>query len=79
MRELRSIEGVRNTYPIVVSGASVKFENGKLAPVLIIGSESPVFVAGPKPETINEGSFFPLMMMKLCQPSFTTNPFLITP
>jgi putative ABC transport system permease protein len=60
VRELRSIEGVMNTYPIVVSGASVKFENGKLAPVLIIGSESPLFIAGPKPESILGGDLLSL-------------------
>ena len=60
VRELRSIEGVMNTYPIVVSAASVKFENGKLAPVLIIGSEAPLFIAGPKPESVYEGDLFSL-------------------
>ncbi len=60
VRELRSIDGVMNTYPIVVSGASVKFENGKLAPVLIIGSEPPLFIAGPKPELINKGDLLSL-------------------
>jgi putative ABC transport system permease protein len=60
VREIRSIEGVKNTYPIVVSAASVKFENGKLAPILMIGSEPPVFVAGPRPETINEGTLLSL-------------------
>lgn len=60
VRELRSIEGVMNSYPIVASGASVKFANGKLAPVLIIGSESPMFIAGPRPETVSEGSILSL-------------------
>lgn len=60
VRELRSIEGVMYTYPIVVSAASVKFENGKLAPVLIIGSEAPMFVAGPKPESIYKGDLLSL-------------------
>lgn len=58
--ELRSIEGVKNTFPIVASGASVRFENGKLAPVLITGSEPPLFVAGPKPETVYEGNVMSL-------------------
>ena len=60
VRELRSIDGVMNTYPIVVSGTSVKFANGKLAPVLIIGSDPPMFIAGPKPESINEGDLMSL-------------------
>lgn len=60
VRELRSIEGVKNTYPIVASAASVKFANGKLAPVLIIGSEAPMFVAGPRPEKIIDGDILSL-------------------
>lgn len=60
VRELRSIEGVKMTFPIVASAASVKFENGKLAPVLVIGSESPSFIAGPLPERINEGNILSL-------------------
>ena len=60
VRELRSIQGVKNTYPIVVAAATVKFENGKVAPVLIIGSEAPYFVAGPKPQSINEGNLLSL-------------------
>ncbi len=60
VRELRSIDGVKNTYPIVVSAASVKFANGKLSPVLIIGSEAPMFVAGPRPEKIIDGDILSL-------------------
>jgi putative ABC transport system permease protein len=58
--ELRSIEGVRNTYPIIAAGASVRFSNGKISPVIIIGSESPFFVAGPKQESINNGDLMSL-------------------
>jgi putative ABC transport system permease protein len=55
-REIRSIDGVLNAWPVVVTGGSVKFSNGKTSPVLLIGSEAPLFVAGPKPESINDGS-----------------------
>jgi len=58
--ELRSIEGVLQTYPIVAAGASVKFSNGKIAPISIIGSEPPHFVAGPRPDRINEGDIISL-------------------
>ena len=55
VRELRSIEGVANTYALVVSSGSVKFADGKSAPVLLIGSEAPLFVGGPRPDRIQEG------------------------
>lgn len=60
VRELRSIQGVKNTYPIIAAGASVKFSNGKISPVTIIGSESPYFVAGPRPDRINKGDLLSL-------------------
>jgi putative ABC transport system permease protein len=56
VREIRSIDGVLNAWPVVVTGGNVKFSNGKTAPVLLIGSEAPLFVAGPRPERINAGS-----------------------
>ncbi len=58
--ELRSIEGVQNTYPVVVAGASMKFSNGKIAPVIMIGSEAPHFVAGPEPDRIIDGDLLSL-------------------
>ncbi len=55
VREIRSIEGVENTFGVVAASGLVKFANGKIAPVLLIGSEPPLFVAGPTPSTINAG------------------------
>jgi putative ABC transport system permease protein len=59
-REIRSIEGVEDTYAVIATGGTVKFKNGKSAPVLLVGSEAPVFVAGPKPDRINEGDLLDL-------------------
>lgn len=50
VREIRSIEGVEETYPVVVAGATASFESGKNAPVILIGSDPPYFVAGPNVE-----------------------------
>lgn len=60
VREIRSIDGVQNTYPIIAANASVKFANGKRAPILLIGSESPEFVGGPVQKKINEGAILSL-------------------
>lgn len=56
VREVRSVEGVEDAYPIVVANATIKFANGKSGAVLIIGSEEPLFVAGPKQDKIINGS-----------------------
>lgn len=56
VQEIRSIDGVDNTYGIVVTSGIVKFKNGKSAPVTIVGSESPVFAGGPNPNKIIKGS-----------------------
>ncbi|HLP29156.1 MAG TPA: FtsX-like permease family protein [Candidatus Didemnitutus sp.] len=55
VRQIRSITGVANTYGIVIAGATVKFDNGKTAPVLLIGSEAPIYVAGPRRDKIDQG------------------------
>lgn len=55
VREIRSIEGVENTYPVVAANSLVKFQNGKTASVLLIGSEAPLFIAGPNEAKINKG------------------------
>lgn len=52
---IRSIDGVANTYPIVVANASVKFENGKTGSVILVGSEAPLFIAGPTDDLIQDG------------------------
>lgn len=56
VREVRSIEGVETANGIVVVSAVASFSNGKTAPVTLIGSEAPGFVAGPLKEKIIKGS-----------------------
>lgn len=60
VREIRSIKGVQNTYPIVVTNAMVKFPNGKSSPVIMVGSEAPSFVAGPNQQKILAGNLMDL-------------------
>lgn len=60
--ELQSVEGVASAYPIVAVSSVVKFKNGKTAQVLIIGSEAPLFVAGPVWSKINKGRLEDLLM-----------------
>lgn len=57
---IRSIGGVANTYPIVVANASVKFESGKTGSVILVGSEPPLFIAGPTDELIQDGQIMHL-------------------
>lgn len=56
VREVRSIDGVESSFPVVASGAVATFETGKEAPVTIIGSDAPYFVAGPKRGKIEKGN-----------------------
>lgn len=57
---IRSVEGVANTYPIVVANASVKFENGKTGSVILVGSEPPLFIGGPTNDLIQDGQLMHL-------------------
>jgi putative ABC transport system permease protein len=61
VRAIRSIEGVENTFPIVVANGLVKFDDGKTAPVILIGSQAPEFVAGPLPEQVSRGDLLALV------------------
>lgn len=54
--ELQSIEGVEAAYPIFLGAAIARFSDGKTAPVTLVGSEPPLFVAGPNPNKIYKGS-----------------------
>lgn len=56
VREIRSIEGVENTFPVVAANGLVKFQNGKTGSVLLIGSEAPLYIAGPNQSKINKGN-----------------------
>jgi putative ABC transport system permease protein len=59
-REIRSIDGVMDTYPIVVANGTVKFASGKTVSIILVGSEPPLFVAGPRPDRIVEGELLDL-------------------
>ncbi len=45
--ELKSIEGIRQVYPLVVTPGAARFENGKSSGITLIGVEAPVFAGGP--------------------------------
>ncbi|MBS1559980.1 MAG: FtsX-like permease family protein [Bacteroidetes bacterium] len=55
VRQIRSIDGVLDTYPIVVGAATVTFDNGKTAPIVVIGSEAPSFAGGPSLDKVFRG------------------------
>lgn len=56
VREIRSIEGVAEAYPMVLAGGTATFPNGKSTGIILVGSEAPTFAAGPLPEKILLGS-----------------------
>lgn len=58
--EVMSVEGVEATYPIFVGGGTATFENGKTSAVTLVGSEPPLFVAGPVKSKIYKGDIFSL-------------------
>lgn len=46
--ELKSIEGVKNVYPVVVTVGTPKFASGATGMAVIVGVQSPDFVGSPK-------------------------------
>jgi len=45
--ELQSISGVDNVYPLVITPAAAKFQNGKSAGITLIGVKVPGYAGGP--------------------------------
>src|SRR5699024_7078037 len=60
VREIRSLKGVANTYPIVVTNANITLSDGKSSPVILIGSRAPVFAGGPDTSKIIKGDIYSL-------------------
>jgi putative ABC transport system permease protein len=61
--ELHSVEGVKNVYPLVITGAGAKFANGTSSGIILVGVETPSFIGGPwnmsvgeKEEMIKDGA-----------------------
>lgn len=55
VRQIRSIHGVQETFPIIIGAATVTFDNGKTAPILVIGSDAPAFAGGPSLDKVFRG------------------------
>lgn len=54
-KEIKSLPGVKEAFPIVMTNGKAKFSGGTSAVVNIIGSEYPYFKAGPDSTKIIEG------------------------
>jgi len=46
-RQIEALPGIAHVYPLVISGSSAKFSDGKSAGVTLVGSQAPAFVGGP--------------------------------
>lgn len=59
-QEVKSIAGVEDSYGIVIANSTVTFEGGKSSSVNLVGSDGPVFIAGPNPSKIIAGDLHAL-------------------
>ena len=55
-QEVKSIEGVKESYSIVIANTSVSFNGSKTSAVNLVGSDGPYFIAGPNADKIMQGS-----------------------
>jgi len=46
-RQIEALPGIDHVYPLVISGSSAKFADGKSAGITLVGSQAPAFVGGP--------------------------------
>lgn len=56
VQQIRSIEGIESTYPVIIASAPVTFQDGTTSSILLIGSDGPNFPAGPNKEVVFEGN-----------------------
>lgn len=61
VREIRSIDGVENTYPIIITNAKTTMQNGKIVPFVLVGSDAPLFAAGPGTSKVYRGKITTLL------------------
>lgn len=61
VRQIASLQGVQQTYPVVLAPANANFLDGKTAAVTLVGCDAPEFVMGPTANKIKEGSVLSLM------------------
>lgn len=55
-QEVKSIEGVADSYGVVIANTTVSFDGSKTSPINLIGSDGPLFIAGPNPDKIEGGN-----------------------
>ncbi len=55
VQEIRSIEGVANTYPILLANVRATLRDGKIVPFVVVGSDPSIFAGGPTSSKIIEG------------------------
>lgn len=46
-RQIEALPGIAHVYPLVITGSSAKFADGKSAGITLVGSQPPAFVGGP--------------------------------
>ena len=62
LREVRSVSGVKEAFPLVVSVASATVNKGRTSSITLIGIESPHFNGGPPNDKIINGKLENLQM-----------------
>lgn len=60
-QEIKSIDGVAGSQSILVTNASLTLPNGKTGAVNLVGSDGPLFVAGPHPSRVAAGKLSDLV------------------
>ena len=55
LREIKSISGVKEAYPLIVTTGSATLNSGRTSAVTLIGIESPTFYGGPNSSKIIKG------------------------
>lgn len=79
VQEIASIPGIAYTEGMITTPATVSFENGKIASVTLVGSEGPLFPAGPLVSKITAGNIQDLNQLNAISAEFFSSKSLQVP
>lgn len=79
VQEVRSIPGIEHSIGIVTTNAIATFQDGRTASVTLVGSDGPLFIAGPKEDKIIAGNLQDLNQSDAISAEYFSSKSLLVP
>lgn len=79
VQEVRSIPGIEHSIGIVITNAIATFQDGRTASVTLVGSDGPLFIAGPEEDKIIAGNLQDLNQSDAISAEYFSSKSLMVP